>query len=114
MARIPVSRSVRWPVLGALGLLDILAPVYFIHLFAAAGPQATLIVFLFVCAMVACALDLRYAVILADDFATLIEQAGGRLTIELSALLFWMTGIAIILWWRSAWKGWRPLPSEVA
>ena len=55
--------------------------------------------------------DVRAAFVVAVLLATFVDYNSGRLTLELSVLCAWLAWTALLLLWRSAWKGWVLPPS---
>lgn len=102
-----------WPGVGGLILLAAVIPAVVVLLFAASGSVLALAAVAVGVAVVFSIRDLRVAVLLAVLFASFATEGAGMQTKDLSILLAWMTFIAILIWWRSSWKGWRSLPREV-
>src|SRR5262245_56469364 len=110
---VSASTSSTRPGLAGLILLGAVIPAVLVLLFAASGPIVALALFGFAVALLISLRDLRVAALVAVLIASFASDGGGMQTIDLSILLGWMSLIAVVAWWRSSWKGWRPLPAEV-
>jgi O-antigen ligase len=51
-------------------------------------------------------LDARVAIVTAVLLATFVDYNTGKLTVEFAILFAWLAWAALVILWRSAWKGW--------
>ncbi|HET9952521.1 MAG TPA: O-antigen ligase family protein [Candidatus Eisenbacteria bacterium] len=58
-------------------------------------------------------LDIRATFVVAVLLATFVDYNTGILTLELSIVFSWIAWTALLLYWRSAWKGWVLPPGEM-
>ena len=58
-------------------------------------------------------LDIRATFVVAVLLATFVDYNTGILTLELTIVCSWLAWAALLLTWRSAWKGWVLPPAEM-
>ncbi|HEX7078592.1 MAG TPA: O-antigen ligase family protein [Candidatus Eisenbacteria bacterium] len=57
--------------------------------------------------------DVRATFVVAVLLATFVDYNTGRLASELAVVCAWLAWTALLLYWRSAWKGWALPPAEL-
>jgi len=59
-------------------------------------------------------LDIRATFVVTVLLATFVDYKTGHLTLEMTVVCTWLAWTALLLIWRSAWRGWTHPPSGMA